>query len=483
MSDTPTGTRITFAAQPGPQTLFQSTPADVAIFGGARGGGKTYGLLLEPLRHVGKGQFACVVFRRTFPQINQEGGLWDTSNAIYPYMAAAGSRSSLTWRFPSGASVAFRHMESEADKDSWLGAQVPLVCVDQLETFTERQFWSMLGFNRDPSGTVRPYIRATCNPIPDSWLSRMIEWWIDQATGYPIEGRAGVVRWFVRVGDALEWAGSPSELKTRFPALMPKSLTFIPSRVEDNKKLLANDPNYLSNLQSMGLVDRERFLYGNWKIRDAAGNIFRREWFRIVPACPAGVVAEVRYWDRAATPKDKNNDPCATVGVRMAKLRDGTFCVRHSHRMFGSPLEVDQAMLNLASQDGRSCDVAYMQDPGSAGVAEAQATARMLAGYYVTYEPGSGDKVVRAKPVSAQCEAGNVAVVEGAWNEEFLTELENFGPGAHFMDTGDALSGAFNYLCADKGSFSSGSQLSTAPKSALATDITTDRPRAQDLVL
>jgi predicted phage terminase large subunit-like protein len=475
--------RIKFATQSGPQSAFQSSVADIAVFGGARGGGKTFGLLLEPLRHIRKPRFACVVFRRTFPQINQEGGLWDTSGLVYPYMGATGSRSALTWRFPSGASVSFRHMESESDKDSWLGAQVPLICVDQLETFTERQFWAMLAFNRDPTGTVRPYIRATCNPMPDSWLSRLIAWWWDPQTGYAIPERSGKVRWFVRVADQIEWGDTRRGLVERFPGSQPKSLTFIRSLVTDNKILLKNDPGYLSNLQAMGTVDRERYEKGNWLIRDAAGNVFKRDWFRIVPACSSEAIARVRFWDRAATPKDKHNDPCATVGLKMAKLQDGRFCVEHVHRMFGTPGEVERAMVNLASQDGPLCDIAYMQDPGSAGVAEAQLTAKALAGYYVTYEPGSGDKVVRAKPVSAQCEAGNVDVVEGPWNNDFFTELENFGPGAHYMDTGDCMSGAFNYLLKDKGSFSSGAQLTTAPRSEWLEEVASDRPRAQDLVL
>jgi len=89
--------------------------------------------------------------------------------------------------------------------------------------------------------------------------------------------------------------------------------------------------------------------------------------------------------------------------------------------------------------------VAYMQDPGSAGVSEAQATARTLDGYNVRFATASGDKETRAKPISAQCEAGNVKIIRGLSNDDFIRILENF-PVAKHDDEVDGLSGAHGIL-------------------------------------
>src|SRR3954467_10979635 len=92
--------------QPGPQTAFLASPADIAIYGGSAGGGKTWALLMEPLRHVVNPQFGAVFFRRTLVQVRNEGGLWDESEKLYPNLQAKPrSAPDLSWTFPSGASV------------------------------------------------------------------------------------------------------------------------------------------------------------------------------------------------------------------------------------------------------------------------------------------------------------------------------------------------------------------------------------------
>jgi len=243
---------IVLKPQEGPQEDFLATPADMAIYGGAAGGGKTYSLLLEPLRHVTsvKG-FGCVIFRRTSPQIRNEGGLWDESTSIYSYLGASPKETTLEWVFKNGNKIKFSHLEYEKNKHDWQGSQICLIGFDELTHFTQGQFFYMLSRNRSACG-VKPYIRATTNPDPDSWVGDFISWWIDQETGYAIPERSGVIRWMVRKGDKILWYDSREEAKEESSYLgldfEPKSVTFIESKIHDNKILLEKDPGYLANL-------------------------------------------------------------------------------------------------------------------------------------------------------------------------------------------------------------------------------------------
>jgi predicted phage terminase large subunit-like protein len=433
--------------QPGPQEDFLTSSSDIVIYGGAAGGGKTYGLLLEGLRHADNAGFRAVIFRRTTPQITNEGGIWDTSLPLYASVGAVPTK--LLHTFPSGARLKFSHLEYDKDCEGYQGAQIAFIGFDELTHFTEHQFWYMLSRNRSMCG-VRPYIRATTNPDPDSFVARLIDWWINPATGYAIPERSGIVRWFVRENNVITWADAKAELLVGHPERNiedVKSFTFISSLVSDNKILMEKDPGYLGNLKALSLVDRERLLNGNWKIRACAGTMFRREWFGIVDAMPVARTV-VRYWDRAGTEADGTGNPDWTSGTKMSMDRRGIFYIEHVSRFQGSPLTVENSIANTASHDGKRCEIGIEQDPGQAGKAEAEYQVRNLRGYIVHAVPVHRDKVTRAKAYSAQVEAGNVKLLRGEWNEDFLQEHENFPPadGKGKDDQVDSSSGAFMML-------------------------------------
>lgn len=456
----PKSEEIRFEPQP-KQEQFLKSSADIAIFGGAAGGGKTWSLLYEPLYHTANPLFGAIIFRRTYPQITLEGGLWDESEMIYPYAGATSTKGSLKWQFPSGATVVFRSMENESDRYNYDGAQIPLIGFDQLESFTEKQFFYLLSRNRSTSG-VKPYIRCSCNPQP-GWLANFIQWWWDEKTGYAIPERSGKVRWFCRVGDGIRWGDTPKELVKKFPGAVPKSVTFILSKLDDNQVLMRKDPGYLSNLMALPLVDRERLLGGNWKI-SVAGNIFKREWWKFVDEAPGGTFNRCRFWDIAATAPEAGKDPDWTAGILVGE-KDGLIYVMDSVHFQGTPLTTERTIKATAELDGPAVKVRMEQEGGASGKSlsgeEGHYARNVLVGYDYDGVPSSKKKVLRWSPLSAAAEHGRVYLVRGKWNQDFVDELEGCKGENEKNDQADAASGALEALRIPTGAFDSADQLNT----------------------
>ena len=444
----------TISGQPGPQTEFLRTAADICIYGGAAGGGKTVGLILEPLRHVGRvANFTAVFFRRTTPQITNPGALWDESQNFYPRVGGTPHLGAREWRWPGAGKIKFSHLQFETTVYDWQGAQITLICFDELTHFTAHQFFYMVSRNRSTCG-VRPYIRATCNPDADSWVANFLAWWIDPETGFPIPERAGILRHFIRVAEKIVWADRPDDLMQYLPRLedlppgidppSPISVTFIPATVFDNPALTRVNPEYYAWLLSLPLLERERLLAGNWKIRPTAGLYFKKEWCVVVDEVPADLEI-VRYWDLAATEKTEFNDPDWTVGIKLGRDKNGGYWLLDMVRARANPGDVERLLINIAAQDGNRVRIGFGQDPGQAGKSQALHLVRALSGFTVSAASESGDKITRLGPFSAQCRAGNVKILRGAWNEEVFRVLEGFPDLAH-DDEVDACSGALEML-------------------------------------
>lgn len=438
--------------QRGPQEQFLSTNADIAIYGGAAGGGKTYALLLEPLRHMNVDGYSATIFRKNATQINIDGGLLDESMGIYGFLKSAVYKASPKphWVFNGKAKVSFMHVDGDRDLPKWQGSQICFLGFDELTHFTSNQFFYMLSRNRSTCG-VKPYVRATCNPDVDSWVADFIEWWIDPDSGYPIPERSGMLRYFCRVEGEIKWADSAEELAEKYkidPGLC-KSVTFIASSVYDNKILLENDPSYLANLHGLSLVERERLLNGNWKIRPAAGLYFRADQTRIVKTIPEELVSVVRAWDLAATEINiMNKDPDRTAGVLMGRMKNGQYIVLDVKRIAANASSVRSIVQSTAATDKAEYGcrkISIPQDPGQAGKEQAQSYIRELAGHSIKSRPVTGNKITRAEPFAAQWQRGNVLLLEGKWNDTFLDELEGF-PDALHDDQVDAASDAFSMV-------------------------------------
>lgn len=443
-------------AQPGGQTAFLSTPADIALFGGHAGASKSFSLLLEATRHLSVPGFSAVIFRRTYPQIMNEGGLWDDSFKIYPQLGGVPIVGETEWRFPEwGSTVSFRHMQHVKNRTDWDGSQIPLVEFDEIQWFEWIQVAYMFSRMRTNCG-VRPYQRWTANPPANPrrhWLRKLVDWWIGE-DGFPIQERSGVIRYLTIDKDRPVWGATPQEVieKTGNPKLKPRSFTFIPGTLADNPRMTEKDPDYEANLEMLPEVDKLR-LKGNWNVEISAGSYFKREWWRFVPAVPDPQKCRwTRYWDRAATAWDPDNpgdreEPSKTAGVLMAMDQDGRIYIKGLRAGWWTPREVELEVVRAAETDGKGVEVGIEQDPGQAGIKEAQSWLPILHGYRVWLNAVREHKGNRAKPFSAQVQGGNVYIVgrpDDPWVEEYISEMEAFDgePGGQ-NDVGDASSGAY----------------------------------------
>ena len=368
--------------------------------------------------------------------------------------------------FPSGAKVAFGHLERYSDCLSYQGSQIPLIAFDELTHFDEDVFWYMFSRIRSDSG-VDGYIRATTNPDPDSWVRTFIDWWIGE-DGLAIPERSGKIRWFIRINGECIWGDSRMDLlryqfdgeitavdKTHADAdelfLLdessnkaqtivtpgvegtlyvvtgsrqffqwtgseyrelnpPKSVTFILSTLQDNKILMRNDPSYLANLKALPLVEQERLLGGNWNIRPAAGMYYPRNKITLIDEIPDDVIKWVRAWDLAGTADRKDNNPedgpAYTAGVLIGKRKNGRYVIADVINQRLNSSDVRSMVLNTAKSDkaayGRKLKIRMNQDPGQAGKDQAEQYLKLLAGFSVNIERESGSKETRAEALSSQ---------------------------------------------------------------------------------
>jgi predicted phage terminase large subunit-like protein len=172
------------------------------------------------------------------------------------------------------------------------------------------------------------------------------------------------------------------------------------------------------------------------------GLIFERQWFEIVGDWPQQA-RQVRFWDLASTEEKpgSGNDPDWTAGVKVAEWR-GQYWIVDVQHFRASPKGVEDRIRQTAQLDGRGVDIWIEQEAGASGkntIDHYQRT--VLLGFTVKGMRSTGSKPERAKPVSSAAEAGNVFLVAGKWNAEYLDELEEFPTGLH-DDMVDGTSGA-----------------------------------------
>lgn len=170
------------------------------------------------------------------------------------------------------------------------------------------------------------------------------------------------------------------------------------------------------------------------------GGMFKRDWIRYDSPLPANAV-RCRYWDKAAT----HGDGDWTVGCLMS-VQDGRYCIEDIVRLQGSPYEVQNTIRATAERDGKEVIIRMEQEPGSSGVDVIDHYSRqVLQGFDFRPDKVTGNKELRAGPMAAAMECGNLWFLRAPWNRELESELLEFPLGEH-DDQVDACSGAFRTL-------------------------------------
>jgi predicted phage terminase large subunit-like protein len=177
-----------------------------------------------------------------------------------------------------------------------------------------------------------------------------------------------------------------------------------------------------------------------------SGGYFQREWFPIVDAAPAGA-RTVRFWDKAGTaPNRANPDPDWTRGARVSITADRRIYIEDIASIRADPGGVEALIAQTAALDGTRVLIRIEQEPGSSGKDVIYHYVKnVLSGYNVEGIRSTGSKEERAAPVSSQAKVGNIRLVRGAWNGDFLAEAIRFPLGKH-DDQVDAVSGALAFL-------------------------------------
>lgn len=196
------------------------------------------------------------------------------------------------------------------------------------------------------------------------------------------------------------------------------------------------------------VVERDKAVMGSYAVagqfqqRPAprTGGFFAWQNLEIVKAHPQPVEV-VRYWDKAGT-KDGG---ARTAGVKIAKCKDGNWYVLDVVKGQWAAPERERTIKQTAQTDGKNVKIWIEQEPGSGGKESAESTIRNLAGFIIKSERATGEKSLRAEPYSVQVEAGNIKLVTGDWNKDFIDEHKTF-PVGKYKDQIDAASGAFNKL-------------------------------------
>jgi phage terminase large subunit-like protein len=468
--------------QPGPQTMFAECGADIGIFGGGAGGGKSNALVYEAVKHTQDPNvigYQAIIFRRTTGELT---GLINESRTMYTAFGGRYRGTVHDWTFEAASrnpehrhTIKFSHLEQIGDMYKHQGQQYAFVGFDELTHFEPEQFWYLMTRLRSMCG-VKPYIRATCNP-KGGFVRELVNWYIDKESGFAIPERSGAIRWLVSIGNVVKQFATEEEARASCPPMIePLTFTFIASKLSDNKILLQKDPSYASRVAIVGGAQAAALLGygvagysdgvdrgGNWNEYKGAGAIFDQHDVIVSDEPPSEPLFAVRAWDQAATkPSPEYPNPDWTRGVKVWRCRGGEYWIEDIASMRLGAGELLPAMRAVAEADGPSCRVAIWQDSAGAGKLIADTTrTQAFSGFIVDVHASgaphkaklsdmsgarsSNNKVAWAESIVLDAKEKKIWAKKAEWNGVLRSELHEF-PRASKDDCVDALVLAIHQL-------------------------------------
>ena len=234
-----TGSHVAFMPNEGPQTDFLAASEKDVLYGGAAGGGKSFAMLIDPLRYCHFAEHRALILRRSMPELRE---IIDKSRELYPkaFKGAKFKEVEKLWQFPSGAKIEFGFLERDADVYRYQGQAYSWIGFDEITHLPTEFGWNYLASRlRTTNPELPTYLRCTANPggVGAHWVKkRYIEPSPENKT---FQGKDGLTR------------------------------KFIPARLQDNP-FLAEDGEYERMLESLPAIQRRQLLEGNWDISEGA---------------------------------------------------------------------------------------------------------------------------------------------------------------------------------------------------------------------
>ena len=230
---------VIFAPNEGPQTEFLAAGETDVLYGGAAGGGKSYAMLVDPLRYAHRPAHRALIIRRSMPELRE---LIDKSRELYPqaFPGCKYREVEKMWNFPSGAKVEFGFLERDADVYRYQGQAYSWIGFDEITHLPTEFSWNYLASRlRTTDSEIIPYMRCTANPggVGAQWVKKR---YID-----------------------------PSPPNDSFQGSDGLTRKFIPARLVDNP-YLAEDGRYEQMLKALPPTQRRQLLEGNWDVNEGA---------------------------------------------------------------------------------------------------------------------------------------------------------------------------------------------------------------------